>query len=218
MKKVLVILLVVFLLGSVAYAKSDSSKGKGKDKPKTEAAEIEGKSTVGGSEMKAVKKAKNKEELKKMKKEKEKELDEEAAKMGGKKEKVYKKQNRVRAAVHSLLAMEGMAGGIGPEVSKIAREFNNSCKKTTDAEVKIEERSKMREIFMGGDEKAAEEIEVEVQKNRTLLERLKDLRNQAPSGDVKVVMDEQIQVITEENDRLKELAEKEKKLRGLFNW
>ena len=59
----------------------------------------------------------------------------------GKKEKeqnVYQNQNQVRLAVHSLLAMENLVGGIGKNVSQIARQFNNSVQATIRAEEKIQ--------------------------------------------------------------------------------
>ncbi len=140
----------------------------------------------------------------------------------GKKEKeqnVYKNQNQVRLAVHSLLAMEDLVGGIGKEVSQIARQFNNSVQATIRAEEKIQTRSGFKRFFAGGDSEAAEELEQEVNQNKQRIHELKQLHEQADCDEeVKAMMQEQIQNMEQEQDRLQELAQKEKKSKGLFGW
>jgi len=64
---------------------------------------------------------------------------------------VLKNQNQVRIAVHTLLATEKVIGGIGPQVSAIAREFNNSVMATIQAEERIRERSWFNRLLLGGE-------------------------------------------------------------------
>ena len=66
---------------------------------------------------------------------------------GGQKE-AYQNQNEVRLAVHALLSMENMTGGIGPEVSAIAKEYNNSIQASLQAEEKIQSRSSLRRFSL----------------------------------------------------------------------
>ena len=94
------------------------------------------------------------------------EMEQEMSGLSEGEQKVYRNQNVVREAVHSFLAMEDLVGGIGQQVSEIAREFNNSVEKTIQAENKIQNRNKLVRFLVGGDQGAAEEIEEEINNNR----------------------------------------------------
>jgi len=138
-------------------------------------------------------------------------------------QKVYKNQNQVRTAVHSLLEMKDIIGGIGSEVSQIAQEFNNSVQSTIKAEERIEKRNRIVRFFAGGDEEAAELIEQEVNRNRERIEQLNQLREQCDcEGEIEAMLQEQIQNMEQEQERLQQLAQGEKQhkwLLGRFsNW
>lgn len=167
--------------------------------------------------------AQTREQLREMIQEREQEMSQETEELGeelGKKEqKVFQNQNQIRLTVHSLLAMEDLIGGIGPQVSEIAREFNNSVQATINAEKKIQQRSSFTRFFLGGNKEAAKEIEQEVNRNQERLEQLLQLKNQcACSEEVKAMFQEQIQSMEQEQNRLKVLAEKEQNRKGLFGW
>ena len=72
--------------------------------------------------------------------------------------------------------MEDLAGGIGKNVSAIAKNFNNSVQATINAEAKIEKRSGFARFFAGGDHDAAEAIEAEVEQNKLRIQELKQLK------------------------------------------
>lgn len=128
-------------------------------------------------------------------------------------------QNAVRLAVHTLLAMEDLEGGIGKNVSAIAREFDNSVNKTAKAEEKIQKRSKIRTAFFGGDAASADEIDSEVSNNQARIQLLKQYKEQCPcSAEVKAKMQEQIQQMEQENTRLQTLAAAEKAKKGIFGF
>ncbi|MBW2981125.1 hypothetical protein KY360_06945 [Candidatus Woesearchaeota archaeon] len=139
--------------------------------------------------------------------------------MGMAEQKVYQNQNRVRLAVHSLLDMEDLVGGIGPQVREIARNFNNSVQATIRAEQRIERRSAMARFFAGGDEEAASEIEGRVNQNQERIQQLKQLREECDCGaEVKELMRAQVQNMEQEQTRLVGLAQREKGSKGLFGW
>ena len=139
--------------------------------------------------------------------------------MGAGSQEVYKNQNRVRVAVHSLLAMEDLAGNKGQEISKVAREFNNSVQATINAEEKVQNRGALARLFAGGDHEAAEEVERQVEQNRQKIQELKQLKEECIcEEEVKAMMQEQIQNMEQEQARLGELAQKEKESKGLFGW
>jgi len=134
-------------------------------------------------------------------------------------QKAYQNQNEVRLAVHALLEMENITGGIGPQIREVARNFNNSIQATLRAEERIEARSGIARFFAGGDAEAADEIEQEINQSRQRIQQLQQLREDCPcSEEVRALMQEQIQKMEQEQDRLQGLAQAEKKSKGLLGW
>jgi len=128
-------------------------------------------------------------------------------------------QNEVRTAVHALLAMEEMAGGIGPQVSTVAKEYDNSIQSTLAAEEKIQSRGGFSRLLFGGDAKAAEELETEVTQNQNRIQQLQQLHEQCDCDEeTKQLLQEQIQTMEQEQTRLRTLAQEEKSHKGWFGW
>lgn len=166
-----------------------------------------------------VKIAKNVTELKEIIREKENQLSQELEKMERREQNIYKNQNRVRIAVHTLLAMENLTGGIGRNVSAIAREFNNSVKNTTALETKVQERDSITKFFLGGDQKAVDELERTLNKTAERIQDLKQLKATCDCSDeVKAVLQEQIASMEMEQARLTQLVNAEKKNTGILGW
>ncbi|WP_214020476.1 hypothetical protein [Methanoculleus sp.] len=128
-------------------------------------------------------------------------------------------RDRVRLAVHALLGAENRTGGIGQNVSAIAREVNNSVQKTFEAEEQIRARHGFIRFLFGGDVQAARLIEEEAQRNQ---ERATELRrligNCTCDNETRTMLQEQVRTIEQEQDRLKTLASEEMQVRGLFSW
>jgi len=169
--------------------------------------------------MESPQKARTMNELRKMVQQKKQEMEEALGEMSAVEQKVYRNQNTVREAVHALLSMEDLATGIGPQVSQIAREFNNSVQATIMAEEKIQKRSAFVRFFMGGEKDAAGEIERKINQNQQRIEELNRLRKECACGEeVKTMIQEQIQNMEQEQERLQQLAKKENNRNGLFGW
>jgi len=208
------------MTSSAAYAGRPSSKNTEKSQQAQKGTMIKAK----GQSKKMIApetievKARNTAELKKMSEKKKKKLEEENKGRRGPKKEIYKNQNRVRLAVHNLLAMENMLGGIGPEVSKIAREFNNSVKKTTQAEIKIKERNRFRKFFTGGDKESAEILKKEVSKEEEMIKKLEGLVGKAKVAvEVKANVEEQVKNIKTELERLARVVKGEEESKGVFS-
>ena len=132
---------------------------------------------------------------------------------------VYQNQNRISEAVHALLAAENLAGGVGSQISEIAREFNNSVQKTIVAEEKIQSRSGLIKFFFGGDKDATEEILQETNKNQEKIQQLKNFHQECDCDpEVKNIIQEQIQNLGQEQVRLGQVAQEEKSNKGIFGW
>ena len=83
------------------------------------------------------------------------ELEDEEASTTPKFKNAMKNANEVRLAVHALLASKDLLGGIGGQVSEIAKQMNDSVATTTSAEAQIESRSFLAKLFFGGDQKGS---------------------------------------------------------------
>jgi hypothetical protein len=130
-----------------------------------------------------------------------------------------KVENQVREAVHALLAMKEQLGGIGPQVSEVAMNFNNSINAAYQNEEKIQKRSAFSRFFMGGDKKAAREMLAETEQTQSKIQELQGLMGQCNCSDeTKAMMQEQIQSMVQEQDRLQQKAQDELKSNGLFGW
>ncbi|MBU3942966.1 hypothetical protein KKA24_03215 [Patescibacteria group bacterium] len=172
---------------------------------------------AGNSEVKL--KAGNANELKEMVKEKKEELEQGENGLKEKQQNVYKNQNQVRLAVHSLLAMEDLVGAIGPKVSEIAGEFNNSLGKTIISEEKIQNKNRFIRLLLGGDKESAQAIIQEVNQNKEKVEQLKQLMEDCDcEGEVRDMFREQIMNIETEQNRLEMFATIEEEYKGIFGW
>lgn len=147
------------------------------------------------------------------------ELDQEEASSSPKHRNVLKDANPVRLAVHALLASQDLLGGIGQQVSEIARQMNDSVASTTSAEARIESRGFFARLFFGGDKNAATTIDAVVEKNQQRIDALTALLAQADiSADLKVTLQAQITALQEVQVKLKALAAEEQGAWGLFSW
>lgn len=159
-------------------------------------------------------------EIKEKIQEKNGEIEQETENKSRTEQKVWKNQNTVREAVHALLLMKDELGGIGQQVSAIAKDFDNSVNKTAKLEEKIQKKSRIAKFFTGGDKETAIELEGEVKANKERVQQLKQLKDSCncSSDEIKTMYGEQIQLMEQEQTRLGELAEKEKSSRGIFGW
>ncbi len=147
------------------------------------------------------------------------ELEQEEASSTPDEQKLVKDTNPVRLAVHSLLASKDLLGGIGQQVSEIAKHMNDSVATTTAAEAQIQSRGFFARFLFGGDKNAATTIADQVAQNQKQIDNLTALLGQANiSADVQATLTAQITALKDAQTRLQNLAQKEKKAWGLFSW
>lgn len=128
-------------------------------------------------------------------------------------------RDRVRLAVHALLGAGNQTGGIGENVSAIAREINNSVEKTVRAEEQIRARHAFMRFLFGGDAEAARLIEEEAQRNRERTAELGYLIGNSTCDDAtRTMLQKQARTIEQGQDRLRTLASEEMQVRSLFSW
>lgn len=165
------------------------------------------------------KKAENKQELKQMIKDKNEELKEKLKELKEQKKEREEYHNQVKVAVHTLLASENLTGGIGQNVSEIAKEFNNSVQVTIRAQERIQNKNKLVRYLFGGNEQAADEIQQEVEQNQQRIQELEELLDKCDCDqEIKTILQEQIQLMEQEQIKLNEMAKNEKSYKGIFGW
>jgi len=225
----IIFLLVLILISSLTFAvgsQGSNQSGKGTESNESDQGQqiqIEQETQNMGEEenltIREQLRARNVSELKQMIQERQQEMNQELQNLGEDKQKVYQNQNRVMLAVHALLSMENLTGGIGRNISQIAREFNNSVQATIRAEERIQIRNWFVRIFAGGDEGAANDIEQEINRNNERIRELIQLKeNCSCDEEVRAMLQEQIQNMEQEQNRLQNLAQNEKKDKGIFGW
>jgi hypothetical protein len=208
MKQIITFLIVLILISSIVLAQGQ----KGQQETQN----------IGEEENLTIReqlRARNVTELRQMIQERQQIMNQEIQNLGEGQQNIYQNQNRVRLAVHALLAMENLTGGIGRNVSQIAREFNNSVQATIRAEERIQTRNWLVRFFVGGDEEAAGNMEQEVNRNRERIQELRRLREECDCDEeIRAMLQEQIQNMEQEQNRLQQLAQNEKANKGLFGW
>ena len=111
----------------------------------------------------------------------------------GERERV-KNENEVRIAVTTLLDVEDLSGGIGRNVSAIARDFNNSASSLRKLEDRIESRNSFVRLLFGGDREAARELTAETARNNARIVELQQLINSASlDTELRAMIEDQIQ-------------------------
>ena len=220
MKKIIVPLLVLLLIGSIAFAQEMQGNETGQQSGASDAVENKSDEPAIMPIMERIReKARTETELMEMIQERTRDLQEEVNASRLEIRETLQNQNKVRLAVHALLAMEDIVGGIGSNISQIARDFNNSQQVTLRLEERIEARNAVMRFLMGGDEAAAGELEQEMNQTRTRIQDLKQLREECScSDDIKNIIQEQIQSMEQEQERLQQLAQEEKQNKGLLGW
>ena len=126
-------------------------------------------------------------------------------------------ENEVRIAVTTLLETEGLSGGIGRNVSAIARDFNNSASSIRKLEDRIQTRNSFIRLLFGGDREAARELATQTAQNKARIVELLQLISSATlDTEVRAMMEDQVRIMQKQQDRLAQLATREQEDRGFF--
>jgi hypothetical protein len=132
---------------------------------------------------------------------------------------VNQQYNNVSAFVHILLNDSDQFGGIGPQVSQYAIQFNNSIQAEIQAQERIQNRNTIVRFFAGGDEVAAGELEQQVNQTRLRIQEFQQLIQQCTCDpQVKELLQEQLQQMEQQQLQIRALAQQEIQDKGLFGW
>jgi hypothetical protein len=125
----------------------------------------------------------------------------------------------VGIATHALMSMQNLTGVIGPQVADLAYEINASENNITPLEQRIEDRSEIFRLLLGGDQTASNQINEQVALNQQRIQTIQQLmQNSTLQPDVQQAMQDQITTLQQEQARLANLTAAEQNDRGLFWW
>jgi len=128
-----------------------------------------------------------------------------------------KNENEIRIAVTTLLDVEDLSGGIGRNVSALAREFNNSASSMRKLEDRIQSRNSFVRLLFGGDREAARELATQTAQNNARIVELQQLISRATlDTELRATIEDQLRIIQQEQERVQQLATREQEDRGIF--
>ncbi|HUU74483.1 MAG TPA: hypothetical protein VMW63_00155 [Methanoregulaceae archaeon] len=128
-------------------------------------------------------------------------------------------QANLSLAVYSFSIAANVTGDAGPRLTQLSAQINQSLENATQAEVRIRERSSFTRMFLGGDSEAAGIILQTSEQNQERLQEMKQLLQDCDCDPlVQAKLQEQIQTLEQERDRLRVLAQQEQNDTGLLGW
>jgi hypothetical protein len=128
-------------------------------------------------------------------------------------------ENRVRTAVHALLAAEDLIGPMGQQVRLVAHTMGTEHDRAVEEEGAINGRGFFARFFFGGDREHAGELAEIATTLRARIEELRELLDdQAVPAEVRAELQTQLENALRELDRIETRANEELTRWGLFSW
>lgn len=129
-------------------------------------------------------------------------------------------QNALQLAVHAVNISQGLLGDNGTRMFQLANQVNASYHVAVNSEQQIQNRNSIVRFFMGGDSEAADEILKQMEQNQIRIQEMNQIIIACDDCDPETVavLQEQMQNLLQEQNRLQQLAQDEKDYRGLFGW
>ncbi len=129
-------------------------------------------------------------------------------------------QAHVDLALSTFAIAGSVTGGAGPELSRLAGEINQSLAAAYQAEQQMSTRSSFMRKLIGGDRDAAGLLIQSADQNQQRIQEMEQLLATCSDCDpqVRVKLEEQVQTLSQEQNRLLTLGQQEQSDRGLFGW
>ncbi len=131
-------------------------------------------------------------------------------------------KNTVAQFVHTLKTVSESdtqdANGIGEQVKAVAQAQNDSQAKVEESISKVENRSGLVKFLIGPKYGSIAEIQAAVTENQSRIKVLTDLMNQATDPAVKLVLQDQIALLNQQNAKLQTFITSNDSGFSLFGW
>lgn len=127
-------------------------------------------------------------------------------------------RSAVSTFVQNLLKVADREEGIGAEVKTIAQQQNDSEKTTTEAIVKVENRSGFKTFFVGSDYKNLGVLRSHIVITANQIDQLKKLLDRTIDSADKIELQAQIQVLEQMQVKINAFISKNENKFSLFGW
>jgi hypothetical protein len=129
-------------------------------------------------------------------------------------------QAQVDVALYALSSSGNLTGSSGPELNRLAAEINNTYADALRAEQQISTRSSFMRMLIGGDQEAAGLLIQYADQNQQRIQEMEQLLTNCSDCDpqIRMLLEEQVQALSQEQNRLLTLGQLEQDDRGLFGW
>ncbi len=129
-------------------------------------------------------------------------------------------QAHVDLALSTFAIAGSVTGGAGPELSRLAGEINQSLAAAYQAEQQMSTRSSFMRMLIGGDREAAGLLIQSADQNQQRIQAMEQLLATCSDCDpqVRVKLEEQVQTLSQEQNRLLTLGQQEQADRGVVGW
>lgn len=124
----------------------------------------------------------------------------------------------VSQKVEELLTTEGAQGGIGQQVKQIAQEQKTAQQEIQTELAKVDNRKGLTKFLIGPDYKALKNMQKTMEQNQLRVKQLVQLQNQLINQGNITMVQETIQVLTDQNTVLQDRINIEEKQGSLFGW
>jgi len=124
----------------------------------------------------------------------------------------------VSQKVEELLTTQGAKGGIGQQISAVAREQQQAQEEIEGELDGLEARRGWVKKLFGPNHKAIRNLRQQMEQNQLRVQQLTQLQNQVANQADKTQLREAIQVLVEQNAALEERIQTEEQTGSLFGW
>lgn len=131
---------------------------------------------------------------------------------------VQNRRSEIADAVQKMVNAESRMGGIGPQVSQLAREYNASSKNVEMAREKIQQRNRIMKFFMGNDMAEVAKMEQEYAQNQVRIENMKTLVQRVTNAAERTALQNEIAALEQEQTQLRLEINAAKEEKGLFGF
>jgi len=131
-----------------------------------------------------------------------------------------RENNSVRLAVHAFTVGAPLLGNSSGAMLGIAGQLNTSAQVTLRAEEQIQNRNTFMRTLFGGDTRAAAVLQQEIAANQERITEMTRLISECGDCDpeTRQILMEQVALVEQEQQRLRELAQQEQADTGLLGW
>jgi hypothetical protein len=120
--------------------------------------------------------------------------------------------------VQGLLQVADREGGIGDQVRTIAQQQNQSSEDTVQALDKVQSRGRVMTFFLGPDYKNLGELRSQMVQTQNRLSQLTNLLENVQNVDDKAELQNQIQTLEQEQQKLNDFVSSQEGKFSLFGW